>query len=58
MAKKLGHLWVVAIFTIGLVIGGLGGALFVTVKTVRFEADVMTRAIADHSQPGSNVICA
>ncbi len=49
MAKKLGYLCVVAVFTVGLVIGGLGGALFVTVKTVRFEADVMTRAIADSS---------
>ena len=49
MAKKVGYLCVVALFTIGLVIGGLGGALLVTVKTVRFEADVMTRAIADSS---------
>ena len=42
-------MWVFAVFTVGLVIGGLGGALLVTVKTVRFEAYVMTRAIADSS---------
>ena len=47
--KKIGLMWVVALFTVGLVIGGLGGALLVTDKTVRFEADVMTRAIADSS---------
>ena len=49
MSKKIGLMWVGAVFTVGLVNGGIGGALLVTVKTVRFEADVVTRAIADSS---------
>ena len=44
--KKIGAVWVVAIFAVGVVVGGLGGALIVALQVQRYEADAATSVIA------------
>ena len=46
MKNKICAVWVVAIFVMGVVVGGLGGALIVAREVQRYEADAITDAIA------------
>lgn len=45
--KKIGIVWVAAICVVSILLGALGGALLVTWKVIRFEADAVTHVAAD-----------
>ena len=51
--KRIGIAWVLAIFCVGILLGAAGGALLVTWKVMRFEADAITDAVADSTGKAS-----
>lgn len=47
--KKIGATWVIVIFVVGVLLGTVGGAAFVTWKVMRFEADAVTQSVAENA---------
>ncbi len=45
--KKIGVVWVVTLFLVGILLGGSVGALYVSWNVTRFEADAITQAVAE-----------
>ena len=49
MKKEFGITWVIVVLIIGVVSGAAGGALLVTWKVMRFEADAITQSVAENA---------
>ena len=49
MTKKSTAVWAITTFVVGMVIGGLGGALVVTYNMIRIDTQAIVYSIADHT---------
>jgi len=47
--KRIGATWVLVGFVVGVLLGATGGALLVTWKVMRFEADAITQSVAENA---------